>query len=134
MIDHPLVSHNSVLLSQLSSDVNVWHNKLGHPSPQTLTKILTNANISHSLKNLEFCSACQLGKNHRLPFPLSQTRAIQPLALIHTDIWGPSHVVSKDSYRYYIVFMDDYSRFSWVFPLTVKSQAFETFITFKCFV
>lgn len=106
-------------------------NKLGHPSPAILSKILTNANISFSLKDLQFCSACQLGKSHRLPFSLSQTRANQPLALVHTDIWGPSHIPSKENFRYYIVFLDDFSRFSWIFPLTLKSQALETFITFK---
>lgn len=100
LIDYSHVSNFSALVSTASSNINVWHNKLGHPSPSILSKILTTVNIPHSLKNLEFCSACQLGKNHRLPFPLSQSRAPQPLALIHTDIWGPSHVASKDNFRY----------------------------------
>ncbi|XP_060957927.1 retrovirus-related Pol polyprotein from transposon RE2 isoform X2 [Cannabis sativa] len=130
----PTVYNSTAFIAQTLTDVNVWHTKLGHPAPDTLRKILTKANIACSLKDLKFCKACQLGKNHRLPFPLSQSRATQPLALVHTDLWGPSHILSKENYRYYIVFIDDYSRFSWIFPLSIKSQAFETFIKFKSLV
>uniref|UniRef100_A0A803PJW7 GAG-pre-integrase domain-containing protein n=1 Tax=Cannabis sativa TaxID=3483 RepID=A0A803PJW7_CANSA len=106
---YPNVYNSTVLLAQTLTDVYVWHTKLGHPAPNTLRKILTKANIACSLKDLKFCKACQLGKNHRLPFPLSQSQATQPLALVDTDLWGPSHMPSKENYRYYIVFIDDYN-------------------------
>uniref|UniRef100_A0A803NKT0 Integrase catalytic domain-containing protein n=1 Tax=Cannabis sativa TaxID=3483 RepID=A0A803NKT0_CANSA len=132
--DYSCVPNPTALLSHTTNDINNWHKKLGHPSFQTLSKILHKASIPCSLKNLEFCKACKLGKNHRLPYPLSKSRANQPLALVHTDLWGPSHVPYKENYKYYIVFVGDYSRFSWIFPLTMKSQAFETFIRFKSLV
>uniref|UniRef100_A0A803PY32 Integrase catalytic domain-containing protein n=1 Tax=Cannabis sativa TaxID=3483 RepID=A0A803PY32_CANSA len=74
------------------------------------------------------------GKCHTLPFPMSQSRASQPLALIHTDLWGPSHVDSKDGYKYYVHFLDDYSRYTWIFSLTLKSQALPVFIKWKSLV
>ncbi|XP_060972468.1 uncharacterized protein LOC133038362 [Cannabis sativa] len=92
--------------------------------------------ISHigSLKQLQFCTACQLGKNHKQAFRISLNRASKPLEIIHIDLWGPSHITAKDGYRYYVHFVDDYSRYTWIFPLVEKNQAFDTFVRFKSMV
>uniref|UniRef100_A0A803P4A9 Integrase catalytic domain-containing protein n=1 Tax=Cannabis sativa TaxID=3483 RepID=A0A803P4A9_CANSA len=112
-------------------DINIWHSKLGHPAPRTLATVLNKLNISSSLKNLKFCDACKLGKTHKVHHPLSSSRASMPLELVHTDVWGPSHEPSKEGFRYYIHFVDDFSRFTWIFPMTLKSQAFPIFLQFK---
>ncbi|PKU82566.1 Retrovirus-related Pol polyprotein from transposon TNT 1-94 [Dendrobium catenatum] len=53
------------------------------------------------------------------------------LSLIHSDVWGPAPVDSVQGYRYYVIFIDDFSRFTWLFPLRQKSEVFETFVSFK---
>ena len=53
------------------------------------------------------------------------------LELIHTDLWGPSPTISRNGYKYYISFIDDYSRYTWIYPLKLKSEAFEVFKLFK---
>ena len=127
-------SSPAAFTSSLSPNINIWHNKLGHPAPAILTRILKTAHVPHSLKDLKFCNACQQGKSHRLPFTLSENRANKPLELIHTDVWGHAHIVSKDNFKYYIVFIDDFSCFSWIFPMTLKSQSLEILVQFKALV
>ena len=56
------------------------------------------------------------------------------LELIHTDLWGPSLVVSLGGSRYYITFIDDSSRNVWVYFLKNKSDVFETFKKWKVMV
>ena len=52
---------------------------------------------------------------------------------MHADVWGPSPVLSVEGYRYYICFVDDFTRFSWIFPMKVKSEAKEIFVKFQTF-
>jgi hypothetical protein len=56
------------------------------------------------------------------------------LDLIHCDLWGPSPVSSNLSYKYYVIFIDDHSRFTWLYPLKFKSDFFHIFIQFQKFV
>lgn len=74
------------------------------------------------MNKLPFCVDCQLGKAYKLPFPKSAYEAVAPLELIHSDIWGPSPVYSKDNFRYYVHFIDNHTRFTWIFTLRAKSE------------
>ncbi|KAL5823566.1 hypothetical protein ACOSQ4_021466 [Xanthoceras sorbifolium] len=65
------------------------------------------------------------------PFSSSVSKTTAPLELIFSDIWGPSPIASTNGHKYYIVFVDSYTRFSWMFPLTLKSKALSTFISFQ---
>lgn len=123
-----LYSLSAVTSSSVSS--NVWHSRLGHPSDYVLHKLcipLVSNKNSH-------CTACNLSKSTRLPFNVRDCRSIAPLHIIHSDIWGPSPVVSRAGYRYFITFIDDYSRFTWMYPLSHRSQAYESFRHFKSHV
>ena len=42
--------------------------------------------------------------------------------LIHSDVWGSSPVVSIGKSRYFVVFIDNYSRYSWIFPMKSRSE------------
>ena len=53
------------------------------------------------------CEACQLGKQHRLPFPNERNRSQNRLDLIHTNVWGPAQNESTGGNRYFITFIDD---------------------------
>ena len=46
------------------------------------------------------------------------------------DVWGPSPVTALNGYRYYVSFIDDYSRCTWVYLLTKKSKDFPLFTQF----
>lgn len=108
-----------------------WHNKLGHPSQKTLSQILKSCNVKISNENVEFYTACQFGKSHKLPFNLSETKPTKPLELVHSDLWGPAPLTSNQGFKYYINFLDDFSRFSWIYPLKTKDEALLVFKQFK---
>ncbi|KAI0511944.1 hypothetical protein KFK09_012578 [Dendrobium nobile] len=109
---------------------NLWHRRLGHPARQTLqtARIYIPAICKTSYNN--HCNACNVAKSRRLPFTSSNTTTSHCFDLVHSDIWGPSPATSTQGYKYYVAFIDDHSKFSWVFPLIHKSDAFTTFISF----
>ncbi|KAM1755844.1 hypothetical protein ACFX12_008126 [Malus domestica] len=80
------------------------------------------------------CSSCLKGKFCKLPFSLSTNKSIKPFAVIHSDLWGPAPSISIDGYRYYVTFIDEYTRHCWLFPLINKSDVFATFVAFYSFV
>ena len=67
------------------------------------------------------CTPFQLAKSQRLSFNNNTSRSFHPLDLVHCDLWGPALICSKDGYCYYVVFIDDYSRFTWFYPLKIKT-------------
>ena len=58
------------------------------------------------------CVSCQLGKQPTLPFHSSESISTDIFHLIHSDVWESSSVSSIDGSRYFVVFVDDYSRHS----------------------
>jgi len=69
-----------------------------------------------------------------LPFKNSSSHAKEILDLIHTDVWGPAPIVSPSGLKYYVHFIDDFSRFTWIFPLKQKSETMHAFTQFKAMV
>jgi histone deacetylase 1/2 len=109
-----------------------WHRKLGHPNNKVLEKVLKNCNVKTSPNDhFSFCEACQFGKLHLLPFKSSSSHAKEPLDLIYSDVWGPAPILSPSNFKYYVHFIDDFSRFTWIFPLKQKSETIHAFTQFK---
>lgn len=76
------------------------------------------------------CDACQQAKSHHLPFSLSTRVSLNPLELVHSDVWGPA-TPSVNGYKYYCSFIDDYSKFTWIYFLKHKSEVEQVFIQFQ---
>jgi transposase InsO family protein len=90
----------------------------------------------HGLSKIEkpdyMCEVCTLDKQHLLPFPKGRScRAKHPLQLMHTNICGRLVPVSYGGNKYFITFIDDYSRKIWVYFLKEKSVAVDIFKSFK---
>lgn len=75
------------------------------------------------MHKLSFCDACKMGKMHQQPHISQPVHTTQPFELIHTDLWGPSSTVSSLGFKYYIHFIDDFTRYTWIYPLVLKSEA-----------
>jgi len=119
----------------VKTSISVWHSRLGHPSSSIVHDLLNTHHLpfTGSFSNKEVCEPCQLAKSKQLPFPSSSRVSTAPLQLIHTDVWF-SPVVSLSGFRYYVIFIDDYSRYSWLYPLFIKSDVYVTFLKFKSLV
>ncbi|GJR91241.1 retrovirus-related pol polyprotein from transposon TNT 1-94 [Tanacetum coccineum] len=108
-----------------------WHQKLGHMSEQGM-KILVERKLIPGLTkvSLPFCEYCVISKQHRLKFKTSNSRSVYVLELVHSDVWQ-APVQSLGGAKYFVSFIDDYSRRCWVYPIKKKSDVFEVFKVYK---
>ena len=67
-------------------------------------------------------------------YPLSTTRSSRPFDLIHSDVWGPSPFVSKGGHKYYVIFIDDHSRYTWTYFMKHCSQLISIYKAFSCMI
>ncbi|CAB4268994.1 unnamed protein product [Prunus armeniaca] len=117
----------------ITASPSLWHQRTGHPSAQILQQIISKNNLPvlGKFKDLSFCNSCPLGKQTKLPFLSTPCISRSPMELIHTDLWGPSPTPSLCGFHYYIIFINDYSKYCWLYPLLTKSAALTAFIQFK---
>ena len=81
------------------------------------------------------CSSCVLGKHHRDSFDKHASwHASVPLELVHSDLCGPLPSTSFSSFKYFLTFIDDYSRPTWVYFLKLKTKVFNMFLAYKALV
>eukprot|EP00253_Pinus_taeda_P004888 PITA_04888 len=125
---------NSVnALTSKEADAALWHHRLRHMSDKGM-KILHSRNLLSGLKNvdLDFCENCIYGKQKRVRFlRVGKEKKSKKLKLVHTDIWGPSQVSSLDASHYYVTFIDDATRKTWIYCIKNKSNVFDTFKKWK---
>ena len=119
-------SFTRALQVQLKSiDENqLWHRRLAHPFEFVLSKLFSNVSKSHTT-----CDTCQLSKSTRLPFGNSQSRTCKPFEIVHTDVWGPT-TESMEGFKYFVLFIDDFSRVSFLYLMKSKSEVFTIFKDF----
>jgi hypothetical protein len=72
-------------------------------------------------------------QEQKTTFQTSNCVTFQPLELIHSDVWT-SPVPSVSGYKYHVIFIDDFSIFTWIYPMHKKSKVFTNFVKFKLFV
>jgi hypothetical protein len=72
-----------------------------------------------------------LNKSHKLPFHESSIKTSTPFELIFSDVWGPSPITSVNGYRYYLIFVDHFTRYSWLYPLKQKTEVVTIFPQFQ---
>ena len=76
------------------------------------------------------CDICKLAKQTRLPFSLSNNKSEASFDLIHSDVWGPAPITSYNGFRYFVIFIDDYSKATWLYLLKSKDEVFNRFQEF----
>ena len=121
--------------SQGSDDEKIsylWHQRLGHISEKQFV-ILHKQKLLPNLKDVkvEFCEHCVYGKQKRQAFGTGIHNTKEILEYVHSDVWGPSPITSLSGRLYYVSFIDDYSRYAWVYMLHAKSEVFATFLQWK---
>ncbi|CAI7791850.1 unnamed protein product [Closterium sp. NIES-54] len=120
----------------LSHKTLLWHHRLGHPSlprlrgmaSRTLDSGLPRSLPPHPLGPAPTCVPCVEGRQrvapHSSPFPPTEA----PLQTLHKDLWGPARARGQGHERYFLLVVDDYSRYTTVFPLRSKGEVTEVLI------
>ncbi|CAN1180130.1 Copia protein, partial [Linum perenne] len=109
------------------------HHRLGHPSFLYLKHLFPNIFNNVKLSDLR-CDSCQFAKIQRTTFGSQNYKPSRPFYLIHSDVWGPSRIPSRSGQRWFVTFIDDHTRVSWVFLLKHKSEVAQTFKMFYHYV
>lgn len=126
-------THPQAFTTSIQS-VSTWHHKLGHSSSKIIKHLADSHRIPIKILSSLECSSCHCAKSHKLPFSDHHLTISRPLELIYSDVWGPSPTRSLDGYSYYLIFVDHFSKYVWLYPMKNKSDVFSIFIQFKSIV
>ncbi len=123
------------LMSSDKSAENLWHQRLGHINFNYIL-FLQNKGMVNGLPVLKKLhidnEACAFGKQHRDEFlSVKDRKQRDTLKLVHTDLCGPMKTRSLGGTYYFLIFVDDCTRFTWVYFLRQNSHAFEYFKQFR---
>ncbi|CAA7059578.1 unnamed protein product [Microthlaspi erraticum] len=107
--------------------------RLGHMSSKNMEVLSKEGYIPRmEIGELGFCESCVLGKSHKQSFPKAKHTTKGILEYVHSDLWGsPSTPESLGGAKYFISFIDDYSKKLWVYFLRTKDEAFSKFKEWK---
>ncbi|CAI7896267.1 unnamed protein product [Closterium sp. NIES-53] len=117
----------------LSHETLLWHHRLGHPSLPCLRGMASRALFSGLPRSLPplppgpapICVPCVEGRQHADLHSSSFPPTEAPLQTLHMDVWGPARVRGQGHERYFLLVVDDYSRYTTVFPLHRKDRGGE---------
>ncbi|KAI3520492.1 hypothetical protein L1887_09941 [Cichorium endivia] len=129
------IAKPACLAASLVDDAWIWHARLGHANFQTLEimgkkGMVTGMPCVSNPKQL--CNGCVVAKQTRQSFPNeAQWRASKPLELLHADLCGPITPQSMGGNKYFLLIVDDWCRYMWVYLLRSKDEALAKFKIFK---
>jgi hypothetical protein len=112
-----------------------WHERMGHQNFTALQK-MARTGMVRGMPSLghadQLCEACLAGKQRRAPFPqAAKYRAEQTLELVHADLCGPISPPTPGGNKFFLLMVDDHSRFMWLRLLASKSEAAADIKLFK---
>ncbi|CAI7768454.1 unnamed protein product [Closterium sp. NIES-54] len=114
----------------LSHETLLWHHHLGHPSLPRLRGMASRTLVSSLPRSLPplppgpapSSVPCVEGRQRAAPHSSTFPQTEAPLQTLHMDVWGPARVRGKGHERYFLLVVDDYSRYTIVFPLRSKGE------------
>jgi hypothetical protein len=132
------VKFRATFQSEEWDDSWLWNFRLGHLNFGGL-KLLNTKDMVKGLpliENLErICEGCIFGKQHKESFPVGKSyRAKASLEILHSDICGLMQTLYIGGSTYFLTFIDDFSRKTWIYFIKHKSNAFGFFQQFKSLV
>lgn len=122
--------HEAAFSAAPRETAELWHRRYGHLGYSNMARLVRDKMVvgisvsDHAFKEAatKTCEPCIMAKQHRLPFPSSDTKSTRPLDLIHMDVCGPMAVASCSGCRYLATFIDDYTDLSVVVAIPYKSD------------
>nr|GEU89637.1 zinc finger, CCHC-type [Tanacetum cinerariifolium] len=123
------------LLANLKDDTWLWHARLGHLNFESL-RLMAQRDLVYGIPAIkhttQVCDVYLIGKHSRAPFlKKAKARSTSTLDLVYGDLCGPITPPTPSGKKYIFLLVDDYSRYMWVYFLSTKDQAFDTFKEYK---
>ena len=116
----------------------LWHLRFGHLNFKYLNQLVSKGMVSGLPKIQipnEICDGCLVGKQSRNVFNKAlPMRSSNVLDVVHSDVCGPFDEKSLGGNRYFITFVDEYSRKMWIYLIQTKDEVFDVFKRFKVLV
>lgn len=118
---------------QINKANELWHRRFGHLGERNLNSLLSGELVNgmkamQGEKQLAICESCVAAKQTRNPFALRQERrSSRVLELVHSDVCGPVTPVSWSGEKYFVTFIDDWSRFTVVYLIKTKDEVASCF-------
>jgi transposase InsO family protein len=134
---YKLKDHSEAAMTHaIENSCELWHRRLAHINYKALPYICKAVTGLPELKGDHegVCNGCAQGKNIKNLFPKRDSKAEGVLELIHSDVCGPMPSSSISGYVYYVSFIDDYSRKTWIYFLKSKDEVFSKFKEFKALI
>ena len=124
-------NNKNVSSAYMLESSNIWHGRLGHVNFDTLRKLmnlelLPKFNIDANHK----CETCVESKLTRASFQIIE-RSTELLELIHSDTCDLKYVQTRGGKKYFVTFIDDCTRYCYVYLLRSKDEALEKFMHYK---
>lgn len=115
--------------------LQLWHRRLAHIGKDRLDRLIKEdmaigVTVKDNTPLSHICEPCIAGKQHRDPFPRSTSTTSAPLELIVLDLKGPLGETDEGN-KYWCTFTDVHTRYSVVYAIRHKSEAFVCFVDFK---
>lgn len=129
------VMEHKCLAAAISQEEWIWHYRFGHLNFKDL-RMLERKQMVSGLPQIqtpsELCSDCLESKQARGSFSQQvPTRSRSKLEIIYSDVCGPIQTDSLGGNRFFLTFIDDYTRKIWAYVIKRKSEVFDVFVKFK---
>lgn len=112
-------------------DASLWHSKLAHLSYGKIDLLKNELGLQkRSNEDSYHCATCQLAKQKKLSFHSQNNMTTNAFDLVYIDTWEPFSVKTLESYRYFLIIVDNHTRNTWIYLMKRKDEVLTVFLQF----
>jgi hypothetical protein len=115
-------THLTIVTTTINASSSLWHSCLGHASLPRVQLLASQSYLGSVNLNSFDCVSCHLGKQTNLSFNKSGPFSFAPFDLVHSNIWGLVPIPIEGVSCYFVIFLDDYSHYTWIYLLQHHSE------------
>nr|XP_051211169.1 uncharacterized protein LOC127328621 [Lolium perenne] len=136
-IDHDKMGHDAssvfvAIVGGKESMALVHHCRMGHMAFDKMFRVFPD--VMNGVDKIKLCcDACEYAKHTRTSYVSRGIRSVSPFVLVHSDVWM-CPVVSVSGMKYFVTFIDCYSRMTWIYLMRHKDEVFTCFQSFCAYV